>query len=219
MHAKKYSLLIFDWDGTLVDSEGLAIESMQKATEEVGYQMPPARLIRKYFGLRLEGIINQLFPDQDPTPIIQAFFKHFTEEKLATHFFEHAIETLNYLKNQGVTLAIATNRPKEKLNKALNAAKIAHLFKTTRCPEDGATKPDPSVLLTILEELGHSTYNTLMIGDSVFDLQCAQNAKIDAIAVCDDHSKKKELQAFKPVEFIKEIKELKRIFSKQNTYE
>lgn len=218
MQIKNYSLLVFDWDGTIVDSEGLAVESMQQTAKELGYPIPPSKLIHENFGLSIEKVAENLFPDQKYQPIFsQIFFKYFNEETLATYFFEHAIETLIQLKNQGFTLAVATNRPRAKLNSALTTANIEHIFTTTRCPEEGAPKPDPNMLLTILEELNHDPHNTLMIGDSVFDMQFAKNANVDALAVCYGHSKKEQLANFKPVGFVEKIKDLKTILKKSLT--
>lgn len=208
---KKYSLLVFDWDGTIVDSESFAIEALQKTAVDFHYPIPATAEIQGCFGLKLENLLQQLFPAEKQADLISTFYSHFTEEKLATRFFTGALETLSYLKDQGFILAIATNKSRPKLNAALTAAKIAYLFTATRSPEDGAPKPAPDMLLTLLAELNIHAQNALMIGDTVFDMQFAQNAAVDALAACYGNHKKEQLATFNPVGFIEKIEELKYI--------
>jgi len=211
MTMKKYSLLVFDWDGTLVDSEGFAIEALQKTAADFNYPVPEISAIRECFGLKLENLLQQFFPKENQTELAKTFYKYFSEEDLTTNFFAGALETLAYLKQQGFTLAVATNRARAKLDTALDMANIKNLFATTRCPEEGAPKPAPDMLLTLLEELNIDPYNALMIGDTVFDMQFAQNAAVDAMAACYGHHRKDQLAAFNPVGFIENIQDLKYI--------
>ncbi|MBU0744552.1 MAG: HAD-IIIA family hydrolase [Gammaproteobacteria bacterium] len=213
MHTKNYSLLVFDWDGTLVDSEKLVVDAIQKIAGDFGHKVPSTDKVRQNFGKNLEGMLEPFFPKEKHAHLTEAFYNHFKEERLITNFFEDAIDTLTHLKQEGFTLAIATNRPRADLNKALTAANIWHLFATTRCPEDGELKPHPSMLLTLLEELQHDPKNTLMIGDSAFDMQFAQNAGVDALAACYGHNRKKHLSKFNPVGYIDHISELKNILT------
>lgn len=207
---KNYKLLVFDWDGTLVDSAGLAIESIQKVAADFGDYVPPTATVRKHFGLSLDTLQQQLFPQIDYAAFSEAFHNYFTEEKLATYFFPKAIETLNYLKQQGFILAIATNKPRTKLETALDIANIKNLFAATRSPDDNAPKPNPEMLLSLLIDLKCNPYNTLMIGDTIFDMQFARNAKVDALAVCYGHNDQEQMATFNPVGFITDIKELKK---------
>lgn len=208
---KKYSLLVFDWDGTLVDSSGLVVESAQRAASDLGYVVPKEAEIRQYFGLSLETIQQRLFPDANYKIFYEVFHRYCNEEKLAAYFFAGAINTLTYLKEQGFTLAIATNKPRARLEMALNMANINHLFSATRSPDDGFPKPHPDMLTTLLDELLYEPKDALMIGDTTFDMQFAQNAKVDALAVCYGHHKKEHLAAFNPIGFIDDIKDLKNI--------
>lgn len=209
MKQKNYSLLVFDWDGTLVDSESLAIEAIQKTAEDCGYQIPTKDFVKKQFGLTLDGMLQQIFPEKDHALLTKIFFNHFTEEKLAKNLFANTIETLEYLKQSGFILAIATNRARANLATALTTSKIDHFFVTTRCADDFSPKPDPTMLLDLLEELDHNPQETLMIGDSIFDMQFAQNAKVDALAACYGHTRKEQLAELQPVGYIHNMAELK----------
>jgi phosphoglycolate phosphatase len=213
---KKYNLLVFDWDGTIVDSVSLSLEATKKTALDLGLPMPTITEFNKYYGLSLETMQQQLFPTVDYTSFVKTFQCHFNEEKLATNFFPGAIETLNHLKEQNFTLAIATNRPHKSLQQALERAKIKHLFATTRSPDNYFPKPHPDMLITLLEELTHHPENTVMIGDTTFDMQFAQNAKVDALAVTYGHNKKEQLLEHKPIGFIDNIQDLKNFFTLKN---
>jgi len=211
---KHYNLLVFDWDGTLVDSEGLTIASIQEIASDLNHPVPKATDIRKHFGSLLADMLQELFPEEDQKTLTDEFNKHFTEEKLRTYFFKDVVETLTYLKQEGFTLAIATNRARAKLDRDLDNSEIKNLFTATRCPEDGAPKPNPYILLTLLKELKIRAQDALMIGDTIFDMQFANNAKVDALAACYGLHRKEQLQAFKPVGFIENINELKTLLPK-----
>ncbi|EKE01080.1 MAG: hypothetical protein ACD_21C00223G0001 [uncultured bacterium] len=208
---KNYNLIVFDWDGTLVNSAGLIVESVQKVASDLGFAAPEASEVSKYIGLSLAVIHQQLLPDTNYKTFADAFHAHYNEEKLATYFFSGAIETLTYLKNQGFTLAVATNKPRAQLEMALNIAKIKGLFAATRTPDDGFPKPHPDMLTTLLDELGNEPQDALMIGDTIFDMEFAKNAGVDALAACYGHHKKEQLAAFNPVGFVEDINDLKEI--------
>jgi phosphoglycolate phosphatase len=210
---KNYSLLVFDWDGTLVNSNDLIVEAVQKTALDLGHAVPAEVEIRKHIGLILETIQQQLFPKINYDVFCEVFHRYFNEEKLAAHFFTGTIETLTYLKEQGFTLAIATNRPRARLEMALNMANIKNLFAAARSPDDYFPKPHPDMLTTLLDELRHKPKDALMIGDTTFDMQFAQNAKVDALAVCYGHHKKEQLAAFNPVGFLEDVRDLKNILN------
>jgi len=208
---KNYKLLVFDWDGTLVNSSGLIVESIQKCATELGCAIPNTTEINKQIGLSLLVFHQQLFPTVDYTVFTEAFHKHYNEEKLATHFFAGALETLAHLKDLGFTLAIATNKPRRKLELALELANIKHLFAATRTPDDGFPKPHPEMMLTLLDELVFEPKDTLMIGDTTFDMEFAQNAGVDALAACYGHHEKERLAEFNPISFVDDIRDLREI--------
>jgi len=215
---KNYSLLVFDWDGTLVNSEALAVNCIQKAAANLGYPVPEAATIQQHFGMCLEGICEQLFPEKSLALFDEIFSVHdcLYEENQNGDLFEGTIETLTHLKQQGFTLAVATNKPRARFEIDLTLSNTRELFSATRCPEDGEAKPHPHMLMTLLEELKHHPQDTLMIGDSIFDMQFASNANVDALAACYSQNKKELLAAFNPVKFISDIQELKHILNFKN---
>lgn len=210
---KKYSLLVFDWDGTLINSKGLLIESLQKTASDFGYQVPDVATISRYFGLTVDATLWHLFPSRENhAQIIARFHKYFiTEKNIVKNLFPGTLETLNHLKERGFTLAIATNATHSKLDASSDFAEIRDLFTLIRCPEDAAPKPAPDMLSTLLEELRCAPQDALMVGDTVIDMQFAKNAAVDALAVCYGNGKREQLAAFNPANFIDDIQDLKYI--------
>jgi phosphoglycolate phosphatase len=210
---KNYNLLVFDWDGTLADSAGLFVELMQKAAADLGYTIPSVAEINKVFGLNLELVQEQFFPTVNYKVFQDIFYKHYSEEHFTSYFFAGAIETLTDLKAKGFDLAIATNQGQAKLEAVLEKTKTKHLFTATRCPDNSFPKPHPEMLLTLLDELSYEPEDALMIGDTVFDMQFAQNAKVDALAACYGHQNKEQLAKFNPVGLLEDIRDLKKVLN------
>lgn len=189
----RFDLIIFDWDGTLVDSIDWIVQCIQKAAAEYGCTVPPPQAAKDIIGLSLDNAVQTLFPDLDTD----------TRGKLAAHygqqFFSRPIgpddlfpgvrEMLGGFKQQGFRLAVATGKKSAGLAKAMDATGVTDLFCTTRSSDQTASKPDPMMIEEIISELGGSKQRTLMVGDSVHDLQMALNAGVASVAVtCGAHS-------------------------------
>ena len=208
---KKYSLLVFDWDGTLVDSKGLAVFAVQRTAEDLNYPMPSLEDINYWFGLELMEMLQQLFPGGNLSQLVERFYHHFSEERAVNSFFDNAVEILAHLKDKNFILAVATNRAKVKLERALELAGIKDLFAATCTSDEYAAKPDPMMLLALLKELKIDSGDALMIGDTIFDMQFAHNAGVDSLAACYGHHTREQLAAYNPVGFIDTLGELREL--------
>lgn len=199
----RFDLIIFDWDGTLVDSIDWIVHCIQRAAAEYGCPVPAPRAARDIIGLSLENAMQTLFPDLDSG----------TRGKLAAHygqqFFSRQIgpddlfpgvsSMLRELKRRGLYLAVATGKKAAGLAKAMDATGVADVFCATRGSDQAASKPDPLMIDEIIAELGVGKQRTLMVGDSVHDLQMALNAGVAAVAVtCGAHSAD-TLKQFQPL--------------------
>lgn len=209
---KNYKLLIFDWDGTIVDSMQLMIKCIYETAGQLHLKIPDEEQMQSCFGMSPKDFIKIMFPEVDEKLFYQCFYQYFSDEKLEKLFFVGAVETLNYLKNKGFRLAIATNKERPRLEAALLKANMSDLFSAMYCGDDGLTKPHPGVIQSLLARLGVSAAEALMIGDTVFDLQMAQSAGVDALAVAYGNSSAEQFRSYNPVAVISDIRELQTLF-------
>jgi len=180
-------LVVFDWDGTLMDSEGRIVASMQAAFTEVGLAPPPATAVRGVIGLGLEEALLRLpgiNGDVSLTELIAHYRQHYlVANTTPTPLFEGAAALIEALHRRGLLLAVATGKSKRGLDQALDQTGLRPWFHATRCAEETASKPHPGMLYELMDELGVRAANTLMIGDTDYDLLMAQNAGVRALAV------------------------------------
>lgn len=205
---KNYQLLIFDWDGTLMDTQAAIIKSIQAVADDLKLTKPTAEKIRPTIGLNLQDQFSRLYSDANYETLIRSYHKHYLHYFNKTYFFTGAIETLQYLKQQNYILAVATSKYRQSLYGLLNKFNINSLFSTIRCGDDEYPKPDPQMLYGLLDELTIQSHNAVMIGDSEYDMQLANNAGVDAIAVTYGVQTKERLLAYNPVACIDDIKDL-----------
>ncbi len=212
MHAK-YKLLVFDWDGTLMDSQREIIQCFQSAAKDLNLESPPDEDIRNIIGIGMEEAICALFPAFS-SPQLCARFKeryrhyYFHAEKEQSQLYAGVYEMLLSLAKHGYFLAVATSKGRRGLNDVLARTELAKIFHTTRCIDEALSKPNPQMLLDILDILGIPANEALMIGDTEYDLQMANNANVDAIGVtCGAHSEDR-LWKQQPITCLTETKAL-----------
>jgi len=183
-----FDLLVFDWDGTLMDSIHRIVESIQGSAQRCGCDIPSEEACRGIIGLGLDEALEDLFPGSPPgtkTNLVECYREIFQNQKICPgDLFAGVSELLVQLKAEGYLLAIATGKNRSGLQNAMQRTGIATLFDASRCADETASKPNPAMLLEILDECDVSKYRTLMIGDTVHDLRMARNADIKAVAVC-----------------------------------
>lgn len=211
---KRYELLIFDWDGTLVDSQALITDCMQRAAMEAGLPPHNAAEIGGIIGLGLTEAIERLYPDAAPAAIdaiVQGYRRCYVcASPDRAPLFPGAARTLAELKTAGYRLAIATGKGRSGLDRGLALCDIADLFCVSRCADECRSKPDPAMLHEILAHTGVAAGHALMIGDTEYDLAMAQRAGVDALAVSYGVRAKEHLLALQPVGCIDAITELPR---------
>ncbi len=199
---KTYKLLIFDWDGTLMNSQNRIVSSFQAASIEVGLEPRAQEHISYLIGLSLPNLIKQLYPEateQQRIELANRYREHFLHKNpFATTLFPNVAETLHTLHQQGYQLAIATGKSRIGLNRDLAETQLQTLFDSTRCAEETQAKPHPQMLHEIMDELATLPPETVMIGDTTYDLQMAQAAGVDAVAVTYGAHSKVELSNCHP---------------------
>lgn len=201
------STLIFDWDGTLVDSIQKIVDAMQVAADEVGLPVRSAAAVRGIIGLGLPEAIATLYPELE-NPVIAAALKeayigsYIRLEQTPSPLFEGVLDTLHACREQGFGLAVATGKSRRGLERVLGQHGLADFFDATRCADETESKPHPLMLQQILAQLHAAPEQALMIGDSEFDMFMAQNAGVAAVAVSYGAQSKEQLLCCDPIHCI-----------------
>lgn len=184
---KRYTLVVFDWDGTLMDSEARIVACMQHAALDAGWPVPSVALARDVIGLGLKQAIQRLFPGVDRSDeqrLIEGYRTHWMGEGLEPAFlFAGAQQLVHDLHVAGYLLAVATGKSRRGLDKSLVDSGLIDLFHATRCADETFSKPHPQMLEELLTDLNTPPADALMIGDTVYDVQMARNARTDAVGM------------------------------------
>jgi phosphoglycolate phosphatase len=208
----KYKLLVFDWDGTLIDSIEQIVASLQIASQVVCGETVPEDAARNVIGLGLTEAIEKLHPEMDAVAIEQisaAYKQHYLyENPIPAQLFEGVTDMLDELTELGYQLAIATGKSRPGLNRALQEHSVEDYFVTTACAGEKRSKPHPEMLLDILLELDVPASQALMIGDSEHDLMMANNARVNSVAVSHGVQKADVLLSHQPLACLDRITDL-----------
>ena len=210
--SKRYELIVFDWDGTLMDSAEHITYCMRLALHDMGIADRPDHELQQVIGLGLMEAVMALVPGHETDfyeNLTEAYRKHWLSSPPGlTHFFEGIPELLNQLKAADICMAVATGKSRRGLNKQFVEEDVGHLFAASRCADETASKPAPDMLLELLQELDKPAAKTLVIGDTEFDMQMAQSAGCDRIAVSYGVHDAVKLSSYSPLEMIHSPSEL-----------
>lgn len=199
-HLAGKKLIIFDWDGTLMDSIGLIVESMHVAGEAHGFRTTD-QAVKDIIGLSLMHGIEILYPQASDTQklaIQQSYAEYYIPNSHRTPFFMPIDEMLLTLKQQDKQLAVATGKKRKGLDRVLEASASHHYFTITRCADESGSKPDPQMLRDILDYTKQSISQAVFIGDSIYDIQMANRLGMTSIAVNYGTASSSELAAEQP---------------------
>jgi len=184
---RAFDLIVFDWDGTLMDSEAKIVRCMTAAAMDAGLPDPGAAAFRHIIGLGLHEAIETLFPGADAARrrlMVERYREHFVRlDKTETDLFPGVSEGLDALKLSGYLLAVATGKARRGLDRVLDETGTAHLFSATRCADEAFSKPHPRMLQDILGQTDVAPERALMVGDTSYDLEMARNARVPGLAV------------------------------------
>lgn len=199
-HLADKTLIIFDWDGTLMDSIGLIVESMHVAGEAHGFTTTD-QAVKDIIGLSLMHGIEILYPQASDTQklaIQQSYADYYIPNSHRTPFFMPIDEMLLTLKQQDKQLAVATGKKRKGLDRVLEASASRHYFTITRCADESGSKPDPQMLRDILDYTKQPISQAVFIGDSIYDIQMANRLGMTSIAVNYGTASSSELAAEQP---------------------
>lgn len=210
-NSRAYDLLIFDWDGTIMDSTQIIATCIQKACIAIGQPKPSLTVSKQVIGLGLRDALFICAPNLSTKQydlIFDEYHRLFIEEINNLSLFEGIEDQLNQLFKQGYLLAIATGKNRNGLNKVLEKTRLTHLFQTTRTPDETSAKPAPDMVLEIMQELHIKPDRTLMIGDTTHDINMAHHAQVDSFAVSQGAHSIDILKHSKPTYLAQHIQEL-----------
>jgi len=185
---RPYDLLIFDWDGTLMDSVGSIVECTRATLAELRIPEPEEAILRGVIGLSLAETVERLASgnlDDEVTRRIPEVYRRLWHGTFhdRSFLFAGVADMLGDLADAGYLLAVATGKGRRGLTRDLETTGIAEHFHSTRTPDEARSKPHPQMVLDLLDELGVGAERALVVGDSIWDLQMASSAGVPSVAV------------------------------------
>ena len=183
---RRFDLIVFDWDGTLFDSTALITRCIQAACADLGTPVPSDRDASYVIGLGLAEALQHAAPQLPPERYGELGLRyrhHYIASQDDVVLFDGTLEMLQGLKARNHRIGVATGKTRRGLDDALRKARLENLFDATRTADETASKPNPLMLLELMEELGVRPDRTLMVGDTTHDLQLAANAGAASVGV------------------------------------
>ena len=213
---KPVELIIFDWDGTLFDSVGQIVASLQFAAQQ--FSQPLTREDAKsIIGLGLPEVAQCLFPQVPElhTEILQCYAEHYVANSKGDVWFAGVADMLYGLKSRGVRLAVATGKSRRGLDRVLAQTNSHDLFEITRAASETKSKPDPLMLAEILTFTGVKAEQAIMVGDTSYDLEMAQNIAMPRVGVSYGVHTRNVLQQFNPLTIADDVASLDQFLNRQ----
>ncbi|NVK43668.1 MAG: HAD-IA family hydrolase [Oceanospirillaceae bacterium] len=207
-----YKLLIFDWDGTVIDSAARIVSSVSRSALDLSFEPPTVDAIHNIIGLGLPEAILTLYPGLDSVSVDRMreryAYHYLSADTTPATLFPGAKASLESLRNKGFRLAVATGKSRRGLDRVLSDTGLGSLFEITRCADETTSKPDPHMLHEILEGTGVSPDQALMIGDTEYDMEMGVRAGVPGVAVSYGAHHISRLRPYNPVLEINHFPEL-----------
>ncbi|MER1966181.1 HAD-IA family hydrolase [Castellaniella sp. GW247-6E4] len=198
---KTYRAVIFDWDGTLMDSTQHIVAALRSACADLGLPLPSVEEASWVIGLSIEAALYRLVPDltsERMEAFAERYRAHFLSQDREQQLFPGQDAFLRGLHQRGVVLGVATGKSRRGLDRALDALALREVFQATRCADEAAGKPDPAMLEQLLHELSLEPFEVVMVGDTTHDVLMARYAGVDSLAVSYGAHSRKELGTAEP---------------------
>jgi len=178
---RRYDLVVWDWDGTIMDSTPTIVHCIQQACRDLDFPVPDDSIASYVIGLGVQDSLRRVVPTVHP-----ARFPEF----------------------KGFMLGVATGKPRRGLDRSLNFHELKHLFHDTRTADESFSKPHPGMLLDLSDSLQVPVRKMLMIGDTTHDLEMAQSAGVDGVAVSYGAHPADALKAAKSIACLDNVEQL-----------
>jgi phosphoglycolate phosphatase len=209
--AKNFELIVFDWDGTLMDSAAAIVAAIQAAAVDLGLNPPDEERARHVIGLGLHEALRYALPELEEGrhEVLAARYRyHYLSHDDELALFEGIDDLVRDLAEAGHRLGVATGKSRLGLDRALGASGLRTMFDATRCADECHSKPHPQMLEELMQEVGVTADATLMIGDTTHDIDMAHNAGVAALAVGYGAHSRQDLEAKSPLACADTVREL-----------
>ena len=208
----RYPLIVFDWDGTLLDSTGGIADCIQAAARDLHLPVPARETASHVIGLGLQASLRTAvpsLPEDQYREFAEAYRRHFLARQGSMALFPGVREMLQELHGAGHRLAVATGKSRRGLDHALESTALRRMFAASRCADETDPKPHPAMLLELMEQLRVAPAQALMIGDTSHDLEMARSAGVDAVAVAYGAHPGETLRALAPRACVADVAQLR----------
>jgi len=182
---REVRLIVFDWDGTLMDSEAQIVSCLRAVLHDLSLEPLNDATLRNVIGLGLREAVDTLVPGRDEE-FHQAFITRYREHWFnsgESSLFSGVVDMLGAFRRQQLLLGVATGKSRRGLDRVLGETGLASCFDATRCADEAPSKPHPQMLLDLMDQLGVTPAQTVMVGDTEYDMEMATNAGVAKIAV------------------------------------
>jgi len=208
----RYDLVIFDWDGTVMDSTGRIIACMHQAGADLCLPVLEDDAVREIIGLGLPEALRTLYPGIDDPQLErmrERYAVHFVAaEQNPSRLYPGARETLAALRGAGLRLAVATGKSRKGFDRVWASSALGGSFDASRCADETHSKPHPAMVLELLAQLRVAPERALVVGDTSFDLEMARAAGVDRVAVSYGAHPVDRLMNFHPLAVIDALPQL-----------
>jgi phosphoglycolate phosphatase len=208
----RFELIVFDWDGTIVDSTSMIALCIQKAAADLGLTVPTLEQASHVIGLGLHDALSRAVPELTAGRIeeFSARYRHHwfaCEHEIL--LFDGIVDMLAALEARGVTMAVATGKSRRGLDRAFGQTGLGNYFASSRCADETHPKPHPAMLLELAEELAVELDRIVMIGDTTHDLEMATAAGTGSVGVTYGAHPRHQLAACEPLLLARDVAELR----------
>lgn len=203
-------LIVFDWDGTLMDSEAQIVSCLRAVIHDLSLDPLDDETLRNVIGLGLREAIDTLVPGRDEG-FCQAFVARYREHWFNSDgsvLFAGVGEMLETFRRQQLLLGVATGKSRRGLDRVLGETGLASRFDATRCADEAPSKPHPQMLLDLMDRLGVTPAQTVMVGDTEYDMEMATNAGAAKIAVTTGVHSEQRLSRHAPLVCLRRISDM-----------
>lgn len=203
MNPPRYKLIVFNWDGTLIDSAAKIVRCFRAAARDAGVPVPSDAAVRNIIGLGLKEALDLLLPgvhESERRRVVERYRCHFMDlDTTEVALFPGVAEGLARLHEAGYRLAIATGKSRRGLDRQLRETATSQFFCASRCADEALSKPHPQMLHDILARTDVAPEHALMVGDTTYDLQMAAAAAVGGVAVSYGAHERERLLAYNPL--------------------